>query len=105
MPERPDLAVEQIGRLLGRRPHQYWNRGWLLFCGGCWDEGCGWVTADIRRKDGRVYWSGIGWDDSLDEDTYRIENAVDFVFDEAACEGVLLTEREWFSRRRRSDRS
>lgn len=96
-PARPDLAVEQVDRLLGRLPHQYWNRGWLLFCPGCWDEGCGGVTADIRRADGNVHWSGIGWDDSLDEDTYRIENAVDFVFDEADYEHVLLKAREQFT--------
>ncbi len=103
-PVRPDLAVEQIDRLLGRRPHQYRNRGWLLFCGGCWDESCGGVTADIRREDGKVYWSGVGWDDSLDEDTYRIENAVDFVFDEAEYERILLEARERFSSGRRRDR-
>lgn len=44
-PARSNLAVEQIDRLLGRLPHPYWDRGWLLFCGACWDEGCGGVTA------------------------------------------------------------
>lgn len=98
-PARPDLAVEQIDRLLGRLPHQYWDRGWLLFCRACWDEGCGGVTVDIRREDGKVYWSGIGWDDSFDADTYRIENAVDFVFDEAEYERVLLNARARFAGR------
>lgn len=96
-PARPDLALEQIDRLLGRRPHQYWDRGWLLFCAGCWDESCGGVTADIRRENGKVYWSGIGWDDSLSADTYRIENAVDFVFDEAEYDRVLLLARARFT--------
>lgn len=49
----------------------------------------------IRRADGRVHWSGIGWDDSLTEDTYRIENTVDFVFDETEYEHVLLDARKW----------
>lgn len=98
-PARPNLAVEQIDRLLGRLPHQYWDRGWLLFCGACWDEGCGGVTVDIRREDGMVYWSGIGWDVSFDADTYRIENAVDFVFDEAEYERLLLKARERFTGR------
>lgn len=52
----PDLAVEQIDRLLGRRAHQYWDRGWPLFCPACWDEGCGGVTADhpSRRRKGSL---------------------------------------------------
>ena len=62
--------------------HQYWDRGWLLFCGACWDESCGGVTVDIRRENGMVRWEGIGWDDSYSDDTYRIENAVGFAFDE-----------------------
>jgi hypothetical protein len=96
----PKLAAEQIDRLLGHRPHQYWGRGWLLFCPACWDEGCGGMTADIRHEAGKVYWSGIGWDDSFTPDAYRIENAVDFVFDEVEYERVLLEAREWVLARR-----
>ena len=98
-PAQPDLAGDQIDRLLGRRSHQYWDRGWLLFCSVCWDEGCYGVTVDIRREDGKVYWSGIGWDNNYDPDTVRIENAVDFVFDEADYEHVLLEALEWVTRR------
>ncbi|WRH25343.1 hypothetical protein GC088_09900 [Arthrobacter sp. JZ12] len=53
------------------------------------------MTADISRADGKVYWSGIGWDDSLTPDTYRIEDAVDFVFDEEDYERVMLEARKW----------
>lgn len=48
---------------------------------------------------GKVYWSGIGWDVSFDADTYRIENAVDFVFDEAEYKRLLLKARERFTGR------
>lgn len=92
-PAFPKLAAEQIDRLLGRRAHQYWNRGWLLFCPACWDEGCGGVTVDIRHEDGKVYWSRLGWDNSYDPETDQIENAVDFVFDELEYEQVLLEAR------------
>lgn len=95
-PARPELALEQIDRLLGRRPHQYWNRAWLLFCQACWDEGCGGVTVDIYRENGRVIWSGIGWDDSIASDIYRIENASTFVFDEKRYDQVLLEARNRF---------
>ncbi len=97
MADRPDLAVQQIERLLGLRPHQDWNRGCLLFCKACWDEGCGGVTADIRRENRKVYWSHIGWVVSYEESTDRIENAVDFIFDETEYERVLLEARERFT--------
>lgn len=92
-PARPDLAAEQIDRLLGRRAHQYWDRGWLLFCGACWDEGCGGVTVDISRANGKMHWSRLGWDNSYDPETEQIENAVEFVFDELDYERVLLEAR------------
>lgn len=97
MKTRPYLAVEQIDRLLGLRPHQYGERGWLLFCSVCGDEGCYAVTADIRRADGKVYWSRIGWDNNYDPETIPIENAADFVFDEADYERVLLEARKQFA--------
>jgi hypothetical protein len=64
VPSRPQLAVEQIDRLLGRRPHQFGDRAWLLFCNICLDEGCYGVTTDIRRADGKLTWSRIGWDNN-----------------------------------------
>ncbi|MHA7274602.1 hypothetical protein ACX80Z_14360 [Arthrobacter sp. TMT4-20] len=97
-PAKPKLALEQIDRLLGLRPHQYWNRAWLLFCQACWDEGCGGVTVDIHRENGRVTWSGIGWDDSITPDTYRIENARTFEFDEKHYDQVFLEVRNRFTR-------
>ena len=100
-PARPEWAVQQIDRLLGRTPHQYWNRAWLLFCSACWTEDCGGVTADLRLEKGLVHWSGIGWDDSLSEDTYRIETALDFVFDAQQYEQTLLEARARFTRRKR----
>jgi hypothetical protein len=92
IPAQPKLAAEQIDRLVGRRAHQYWDRGWLLFC-PCWDEGCGGVTANIRRADGKVYWSRLGWNNSYEPGTDYIKNAPDFVFDELEYEQVLLETR------------
>jgi hypothetical protein len=97
-PDRPDLAIEQIDRLLGRIPHQYWNRGWLLFCGLCWDEGCASVTAKIRRGNGMVYWSNIGWDVAYEQVTELIPHAVTFAFAEREYDRVLLQARERFAR-------
>lgn len=65
-----------------RLPHQRSDPGWLLFHDACWG-GCDGVTTDIRRENGKACRSGKGWDNSFDADTYRIENAVDFVLDEA----------------------
>lgn len=100
-PARPKWAVEQVDRLLGQLPHQHWNRAWLLFCGACWSEDCGGVTTDLRKEGGFVYWSGIGWDDSLSDETYRIGNAVDFVFDAQQYEQTLIEARARFKRRTR----
>ncbi|MCG2623130.1 hypothetical protein LVY72_14605 [Arthrobacter sp. I2-34] len=97
-PDRPDLAVEQIDRLLGGTPHQYWDRAWLLFCAYCWDEGCGGVTADITRRDGMVYWSNLGWNFSYEQDTNLIPKAAVFAFDEREYDRVLLEARERFRR-------
>jgi hypothetical protein len=95
MPARPELAIEQLERLLERRPHQYGDRAWLLFCRACWDEGCYGVTADIRRADGKVYWSRIGWDNNYDPDPILLDST-GFVFDEASYDRVLLQAREQF---------
>ncbi|MFB0835727.1 hypothetical protein ACX8Z9_04800 [Arthrobacter halodurans] len=93
----PELAVEQLDRLLGDKPNQFGDRAWLLFCKVCFDEGCGGLTADISRAGGRVTWSNFGWDtDYVTEDEEPARYNASFSFDEAAYDRLLAEAREHF---------
>lgn len=98
----PEGAVEQIDRLRGLAPHQYWGRAWLLFCSFCADEGCGGLTADLAIDGDQVVWSNFGWDTDYelddDEEPVRIENSARFIFDRIQYDEVLLEARDRFIR-------
>lgn len=89
---------DQIRQLKGELPGKFFPyRVWLYFCGGCFDEGCGGVSARVQVGPDEVVWSDFrhgGPPDAEDEldkvqEEDKISSVGPLVFERSEYEAAL----------------
>ena len=80
--EQDEVSIE---RLLLTIPTDLWNDRQMIFvCAECGDIGCGAITADVRRADGKYVWSNFAFENNYDDtvtDRESFAHIGPFVFD------------------------